>query len=182
MVAALALCGLAGFGAARCRGSGGVDFGSVPDWIAAIGTVLSFLAVGVGLLYEMHKRRADAVSEEANQARLVTVISGTLTEQEFAKDSAGCSITVKNYSAAPIFEVRAGMIEPGADGRHTVQMPGQMKFRQQSHTLGPGAELAGSFLIVARQTYPEAITWLEFLDAIGRRWRRVNNGPPTKVV
>ena len=57
-----------------------VNWGSVPDWIAAVGSVIAMLLAVSGLLYEMHKRRlteaetaAERRAAEGNQARLVSV-------------------------------------------------------------------------------------------------------------
>ena len=80
-----------------------VDWGSVPDWIAAIGSVIATLLAITGLLYEMHKRRlaeAEATAErraaEANQARLISV------EVRVRGDGHRTDLTMRNDSDAPI--------------------------------------------------------------------------------
>lgn len=167
--------------AATCLGQV-ADLGNVPEWIGALGTVGSLLAVGGGLWWEIRQRRLAAEFDEADQARLVTAISGTMQAREFSDSEALATITVYNHSREPVYEIVAGMLEPDKEGRHTVEMKGRLTFQQQSHMLAPGSELRGAFAISNRRDgYPEAITWLMFTDSTGKRWRRVNNGPPTKA-
>ena len=83
--------------------SAAVNWGSAPDWIAGVGSVIATLLAVIGLLYEVRKRRiADADTKaasraaEANQARLVSVdvrVRGNGRRSKFI---------VRNDSSAPI--------------------------------------------------------------------------------
>jgi hypothetical protein len=46
-----------------------VNWGSVPDWIAGIGSVLAFLGLVAGLLIESAKRRKDEARRVQDEAR-----------------------------------------------------------------------------------------------------------------
>lgn len=78
-----------------------MNWGSVPEWFGAIGTILGTLIVGGGLWYEIRQRRlADRQAEEerrdalAAPARLVTL--------DIRTDHGRYLIKVRNDGAAPI--------------------------------------------------------------------------------
>jgi hypothetical protein len=52
-----------------------VDWGSVPDWIAGIGSVLAFAAFTVAFMWEVRKRRQ---GDEQDAKIAVRRLSGTL--------------------------------------------------------------------------------------------------------
>ncbi|MEV2241091.1 hypothetical protein [Micromonospora sp. NPDC049891] len=149
-----------------------VNWGSVPDWIAGIGSVIATLLAVSGLLYEMHKRRlaeAEAAAErraaEANQARLVSV------EVRARGDGHRAELTLRNDSAAPIRTVTPVLYWADAGG--TWKIPRLSNGTPQA-VLGPH-ESATSLAEVATgepgPPGPAAVrAAVAFTDAEGRRW------------
>jgi hypothetical protein len=52
-----------------------MDWGTVPTWVGAIGTVLAFAVTFILLVLEIRLRRSQAADQEMRQARLVWVES-----------------------------------------------------------------------------------------------------------
>ncbi|BEL04125.1 hypothetical protein Q0Z83_023160 [Actinoplanes sichuanensis] len=150
-----------------------VDWGSVPDWIAGIGSVFATLLAVSGLLYEMHKRRltearaaAERRAAEANQARLVSV------QARVRGDGHRAELILRNDSAAPIRTVTPVLYWADTDG--TWRIPRLSSNGSPQAVLGPH-ESATSFAEVAfgepGPPEPAAVrTAVAFTDATGRRW------------
>jgi hypothetical protein len=149
-----------------------VDWGSVPEWIASIGSVIATLLAVTGLLYEMHKRRvaqAEAAAErraaEANQARLVSV------GVQVRGDGHRADLALRNDSGAPIRAVSPVLYwaESGAPWR----IP-QLADRTPLAVLGPHESVIALAEVAANEPGPPGPTAVRgavtFTDAEGRRW------------
>src|SRR4051794_14345344 len=102
--------------------SSDVDWGSVPDWVGAIGTVLAFVGFGVAFWWEVRLRRlddrradADRREAEAAQARLVFATrTGGAPERVRAR--------VRNASDGQIFGIHLDVLRGPFHQRQPVQV------------------------------------------------------------
>ena len=149
-----------------------VHWGSVPDWIAAVGSVIAMLLAVSGLLYEMHKRRlteAETVAErraaEGNQARLVSV------EVRVRGDGHRAELTLRNDSPAPIRTVALVLYWADADG--TWRIP-ELSNETPLAVLGPHESATSLAEVASGESGPPVPTAVRaavaFTDAEGRRW------------
>ena len=149
-----------------------VNWGSVPGWIAGIGSVIATLLAVTGLLYEMHKRRiaeAEATAErraaEANQAQLVSV------DVRVRSDGHRAELTLRNDSEAPIRTVSPVLYwaESGAPWR----IP-QLADGTPLTALGPHEPVTSLAEVAANEPGPPGPAVVRgavaFTDAEGRRW------------
>jgi hypothetical protein len=149
-----------------------VNWGSVPDWIAGIGSVIATLLAVTGLLYEMKRRRlseAEATAErraaEANQARLVSV------EAQVRGDGHRAELTLRNDSAAPIRTVAPAVYwaEPG----DTWRVP-RLSDGTPLAVLGPHESATWRAEVADGEPGPPGPAAVRaavaFTDADGRRW------------
>ncbi|WP_406072955.1 hypothetical protein [Micromonospora sp. NBC_01638] len=75
-----------------------VDWGSVPDWFGAVGSIASVLFVYLGLRREIRARRTDDMRVRATQARLVSAVAEI-------RGTSVLRVTVANESDAPVLDV-----------------------------------------------------------------------------
>lgn len=146
-----------------------VEWGTVPDWVAAFGTLAAF-AVALRLLFkELEARREYEADRRRDQARLVAAWTFHPGEEEWF------SIVVHNGSDQPIYEVKFTMVQPGStyasdpirsplNGdvvHHELSLiPPQEKFHLPLPVFGHGPGPIG----------------LSFQDALGRAWVRYPDG------
>ena len=83
-----------------------VDWGTVPDWVGAVGSVLAFAAIAVGLWREWRLARLARRDDQARQARLVFIRSLTIVDRTVIA-------TVSNASSEPVFDVTLIPAMPG---------------------------------------------------------------------
>lgn len=142
-----------------------MNWGSVPEWIAAVGTVLAFvLALALGLVQERVRRRAER-DEQVRQARLVVV--GEPAPGTGDGTTMALFVRVTNYSDAPIYGVRVSLTVEREDGAKRGTQFGER------FVIGPGEEEEYEFDIPPgagsiSSNSPAAV----FMDAAGRYWRR----------
>ncbi|MEU6992701.1 hypothetical protein ABZ953_18855 [Streptomyces sp. NPDC046465] len=159
-------------------------YGTVPDWVAAVGTVAATLLLAVGLLREIRRRRIDdarAATErraaEANQARLVSVV--------FRARGSGLRVecVVRNDSPAPVRDAVPWL--SWVDPAGALHVP-QTEVGANAPLLGPGETTEMTLSVTERAEAPDASGSLRcalaFTDANGRRWVRTANGAPTAVL
>lgn len=173
-----------------------VDWGSVPDWVAAVGGAISLFVVVIGLLYEIRRRRLDderAAAErrdaEARQARLVTFDwSPTETDHDV-------QVSIRNDGDGPIRHVTVwahlmlfawdvegkGSTRPeyqdiclyGEDHDEDLRYVAPQSRREwvlsYNRTKVPPGEVSLSELRV------------EFTDAAGLRWARTGDDEPRRL-
>jgi hypothetical protein len=145
------------------------NWGSVPDWVEAVGTTLAFaLAFGFGI-HEMRIRRVEVRDNAIRQARLVVVhepFFGSTMD-----DHTTIFTRIKNFSDQPIHDVYAG-IRYWYDGED--RPVGLTEFRLIDF-LGPDEDWEIEFSAPRKEGLhcEKAECW--FLDAAGRRWRRAQS-------
>jgi hypothetical protein len=147
-----------------------VRLGTLPEWIAALGTVGALAFVAVGLHREREARQRDERDRDAAQARLI--VAWPLDEIDplplgdiiyFAK--------LANYSQLPVRGITL-TFQPGNLTKNiSEQLPKQVS-EHEFRVTGPTVPVP----IGGR-----AMT-LVFLDARGLRWRRTQDGDPERIV
>lgn len=106
-----------------------VDLGTVPEWIAAVGTAGAFFATAWLLWREEEARRRRHEEEAKGQARRVNVWA--VGEVESTPDTQVIDVALSNSSEEPVYTVHVDAMEPAGDGMVTL-------FRIS--TLPPGEE------------------------------------------
>jgi hypothetical protein len=129
------------------------QLGTVPDWLAAIGTTLALFVAFSVLLLDVRERRR-------RQASQVTAW--------LERGESSVTLHVANSSDVPVYKVR---ITPQLLGRdyEVLSFP----------LLGPGSELTPLTLPLpgSKQISNEYLgVQMVFADSAGRRWQRARNG------
>jgi hypothetical protein len=163
--------------------------GTIPDWIAALGTVAAFL-VALRLLakelaarreYEEDRRRAQASRvvcwlEEAPTTASYTPSMTTPTVTHVVGNH--LEVELHNGSEEPVFDCQVHVdLDPAAprtfkDGSRRLTLTERML--PPGHTRRP-LSLPGADL-------PHARTWMVFTDASNQRWQRSHTGRLSRLV
>lgn len=162
-----------------------VDWGTVPAWVAAVGTASATILVSVGLLREIKRRRLDdekaareRLDARRQQARLVYA-----EYVEYERSTREIRLKVHNDSNAPIFDVA---LSAGAGPDRESWGP----ITTTPHPLNPTGvrprDAENMALYLARDEPPIEYGWyvsieLEFTDANGYRWSRADNRRPFPI-
>jgi hypothetical protein len=94
----------------------GLDWGSVPDWLAAVGTLLAF-AVALGLFRKEQTARRE--QEEDRRREQVGPVSAW-TELEVQRDEAGQAsgmdfqVYIRNGGPEPVHDLRVTLVAEGS--------------------------------------------------------------------
>lgn len=149
-----------------------VDWGSVPDWFGAVGSIASVLFVYLGLRREIRARRSDDLRIRATQARLVSAVVEI-------RGTSVLRVTVANESDAPVLDVAvlAQIVAP--DGT-SVELAAAKHVRRI-----PGHDAQDIFLTVTAEhrlrPADTVLVDLTFTDHDGNRWHRIGAGQPEPV-
>lgn len=148
----------------------GPDWGSVPDWLAAVGTLAAF-AVALRLLAkELAARREYEGDRRRAQARLISTWD-TFPEPDPHDSSVyWFYVVVKNASEEPVYRVSVVMEEPGSIFAETTGSPNA---RMEFFTVAPGESDRLGFRMPEHRS---GRLTLSFTDAAGRRWERYPDG------
>jgi hypothetical protein len=143
----------------------GPDWGSVPDWLAAVGTLAAFFVALRLLAKELAARREQEEDRRRNQARLVVAWA---TFKEVSETEVRYSVVMRNGSDEPVY-----------DGLCVV-VPSTAVFEWEVGwlILPPHEIKEGDLRLPERYWRPlwEAAIELSFTDAAGRRWTRYPDG------
>ncbi|GIJ07286.1 hypothetical protein Van01_05000 [Micromonospora andamanensis] len=175
-----------------------IDWGSVPDWLAGIGTVGTLAFFGIQLRNEKRRHRAEeqrrvdeARDREASQARLVAARAAW----DYGPSSGHAArITVRNDSPSPITDVQVQLMSrrdqpPSADLWETAEgLPqpvidagGSTEFRlvppHQPPAPRDGMDTAA--YDAPRKLFVPCVV---FTDAAGLRWARTESEQPRRLV
>ena len=134
-----------------------VDWGTVPDWIAAIGTTGALL-VAVTLLWREQR------DHDVAQARLV---SAWVNEVDDSRPEPLSGVVVQNKSDEPVYDVIIFLFDSVAHAE--VGEPGQEIFHVE--VLPPGTRHRATDSVHARMGHIPLLT-LTFTDSSNRRWTR----------
>jgi hypothetical protein len=146
-----------------------VDWGTVPAWVAAIGTVLAFAVTFALLLSEIRLRRAQAADQEMRQARLVWVeMNGTKISPSQGKITMVTRPVVHNASDETIHGLFVRVYDE-FDQHLGDTVPAAASLR-------PRSEVACYLRVVAplenARGFGSMSAELFFTDAEGRRWKK----------
>ncbi|MET8323413.1 hypothetical protein [Micromonospora sp. NPDC005189] len=149
-----------------------VDWGSVPDWFGAVGSIASVLFVYLGLRREIRARRSDDLRVRATQARLVSAVAEI-------RGASVLRVTVANESDAPVLDVAvlARLVPPDdPDGP-----PAELAAAKQVRRI-PGRDVHDLFVTVTAEyrlrPADTVLVELTFTDHDGNRWHRIGAGQP----
>jgi hypothetical protein len=137
--------------------------GTIPEWIAALGTVAAFF-VALGLFAkELAARREQQEDQRRDQARRVTALA-----QRWPGGAERHTLIMRNNSDEPASAITVVMEHPDKPGVIT---------RQESWDLLPPGESPEKSAFFA----PVGPITLSFTDAAGRRWKRYPDGRLVEV-
>ena len=164
------------------------EWGTVPDWVTAFGTLAAF-AVALWLLAkELTARREYEEDRRREQASRVACWVG-MVEQEPGRrlmpEIAGefplvVGAVLHNGSEEPVYDCRVHLeLGPEATGSFWKAVagrfqPGERRLTLTDRTLPPGR--IQHSLSLGRADLPHVSTWMTFTDAAGRRWTRHPDG------
>jgi hypothetical protein len=162
-----------------------IDWGSVPDWIAGIGSVLAFAGFAIAFIWEVRKRRQDdeQAAEERRDAlkrhaRLVfmKIIGGSETQRR---------LTLHNEGPGPIIDVVTTVWVWSDEATGELREVQLARRGPNTTELGAGENgevwlwLAdGERILPGQEFFPQ----VEFTDCEGNRWRRRDNQQPVRVL
>ena len=143
-----------------------IAFGTLPDWVAAVGTAGALLAAVLLLRDDRRVRRAQDDDKTREQAQRI----GTwITTPDFSE----YVINIRNASDLPIFNVT---VEFGTPAGH------ELWSEQTSWiTLPPGESETAPVAAEASPTGAVILYGTTFTDSAGRSWRRGAAGDLTSI-
>lgn len=164
-----------------------MDWGSVADWVGALGGLLAVIAAVVSWQTSRNMERIEKnrdlqqqISEERRQAELISVVGVELSNRKGVEKY---GIMVVNGSTAPIFEVeiRSQKLDRSADNptlRLEIVPPG--KFVVPAHPEFKWGSVIDREVVqepislFAKGNVGKMITHVAFTDASKRGWELVN--------
>lgn len=145
-----------------------VDWGTVPAWVGAIGSLAVASVIGGGLLQEIRQRReaderaaAERFDALAAPARLVSVGGG------IAKTRGG-KVSVRNDGDAPIRNLAYAVVTRSADGEIR-RVPARSSKPRQPF-VGAHSELRADIISAEVVDPRTSSVEVQFTDRNGRRW------------
>ena len=146
-----------------------MDWGTVPAWVAAIGTVLAFAVTFALLLWEIRLRRAQAADQEMRQARLAWVeANGTEISPSRGKVTVVTRPVVHNASDETIHGLFVRVYDEFG------QLLGDTM--PAAASLPPRSEVACYLRVDVPQEHARGFESMSvelfFTDADGRRWKK----------
>jgi hypothetical protein len=157
----------------------GPDWGTVPDWLAAIGTLLAF-AVALGLFRKEQKARREYEEDRRReQASRVACWVGmvedpSLPRAPWASDRPlrVVAAVLNNGSEEPIYDCRVHLeLDPAGTGTF---WNGDRRLTLAERVVPPGRIQYP--LRLSHADPPDVSAWMIFTDAAGRRWERHPDG------
>jgi hypothetical protein len=151
-------------------------WGTLPDWLAAVGTVGAF-----GITYLLLRKEQE--DRRQAQARLVSAwLHRRLVQAKLGGEEIGESLRVemvfKNGSDEPVYDVKVTVVPrdgPFASDPDAAPWPSAGTVRGRMSLLPPGEILMLDAPGISGQFESLAIG-LSFNDAQGRRWKRLSKG------
>jgi hypothetical protein len=164
----------------------GLEYGTVPDWIAGIGTATATIIAVLILNREVQARREAEAAELYRQARRV------LCRLEFSNPGLDeLMVVIFNGSDEPIFDCRiqvelppeaAPMIDPVLPylEESGIERIGLRRLELREPNLAPGQHRKS--LMVPNSLRMRSSVWFLFTDAAGHRWQRSTSGQLSRAV
>lgn len=146
-----------------------INWGSVPDWVGAVGTVGALAAAVMVFAAELRHRREERKDAEKDQARLVAAWIEGPAESTITSSNPEVTFRVRilNRSDLPVYNCLTRLEWPGNPAAH----------HQILGAVAPGTDRE---LILGIKWTTAASNWptlsLGFTDAAGRHWRQYGAG------
>jgi len=163
------------------------EWGTVPDWLEAVGTLLAFAVAFRLLAKELTARREYEEDRRREQASQVACWVEVVEDPDLALHPWASEIGTRrvaavlhNGSEEPVYDCRVHLeIDPAAEGSFSKVVDGafqkgERRLTLTERTLPPGR--IHVFLGLGRADKPHVSTWMTFTDAAGHRWTRHPNG------
>lgn len=162
----------------------GIDMGTVPDWVAAVGTSSAAIIAVMVLGREILTRREAALAELTDQARRVLC---WLEEVELdhpyfppgEHTTRSLAVVLRNGSDAPVFDCRAH-VEVDPTVLAELENVGHRRLAFSEPILPPGDTQHTVYLPPRVRT--ASLVWMTFTDANGTRWSRSSSGKLGRLV
>jgi hypothetical protein len=160
-----------------------VEWGTVPDWVAAVGTVLAFAAALGLLMKELAAHRGYEEDRRRAQARLVNTWP-VMKWRESDGEAEGWFV-VENASDEPVYQVKLTAVPlDSAFASDPEAARGQAKTIEKDLRLPllPHERREGDLPAEWKLGTWHVVLGLSFTDSQGRRWKRVTTtGTLTEV-
>jgi hypothetical protein len=169
-----------------------VDWGSVPDWIAGVGSALAFIGFATAFVWEVRKRRQDDAKRRQDDERAAEEARDALKRYArlvLMKVSRGSEtqlrLTINNASSGPIIDV-VTTVWVRIEGPSRELREVALDRRSPDATeLGAGDSGEVWLWFADGERIPqeqEFVPQIEFTDCNGNRWRRLDNQQPVQVI
>lgn len=156
------------------------NWGSVAEWVAALGTLAAFGALAIAV--------SEWRSSRSNQARLIVPQPARESDDPDAAWLADDDIVLVNQSDRPVFDVHIGVHEKVADDLivweslrvNNVQAPARRAILRPGKSTG-NLTIVGTIEGTLEAANPRRdYLAFSFTDANGRRWHRVGIQAPIR--
>jgi hypothetical protein len=147
------------------------DWGSVPDWLAALGTVAAFGVALRLLAKELAARREAEEDRRREQARSIGAWPTAPVPEHPRAANQVFTVILRNGSQEPVYNVQAVMKHPDLSSDE-VRRAGWSTWQLTLGILPPGENFTKLRLV----PYQPGPIELSFTDAQGRRWTRHTDG------
>lgn len=171
-----------------------LQFGTLPDWVAGVGTLGAFMAAFGALTIAVREWRAGQEGrrdQEAEQARLI-IAEPVDTPRSVSPNRS--DVVVRNHSAAPVFNVGVESIYITAErykhakifADHGVELERSGAVSESSRPVLKSGQATSPISIDHGDKVPgiphvEFVTFT-FTDAHGRWWRRMGTKQPERLL
>jgi hypothetical protein len=156
-----------------------VEYGTVPDWIAGIGTAIATLVAAVAILREVQRRREEQAAEFSRQARRVLCWPAVVEAPDYEgrtmpgrPSNPTLGVIIRNGSEEPVVDFKA---QAELDPAVLAEMDDALRRRLtvEEPIVPPGDMQRTGYLPTSARTF--ARVWMVFTDANGTRWLRDSN-------
>ena len=159
-------------------------WGTLPAWLGAVGTIGSFVVIGIGLLYEVHQRRVERRDDQAAEARLVFLD----VQADIDPNHTNVLLSLRNYGTVPVRDLAIRILSVSRVPRRS---RARLTFSYvQSEPdipriIPPNGQLVTVEVVVDTQQLPPATglgfdVEAVFTDSKGLRWRRGQRTQPER--
>jgi hypothetical protein len=167
-----------------------VEYGTLPDWIAGIGTAIATIVAAVAINREVQRRREEQAAEFSHQARRVLCWLAAVEPPEHegrtppgwpdrGRPAPTLAVIIRNGSEEPVLDCKAHVdVDPAALA--TIEDVGRRRLAFEEPIIPPGDLQHRLYLPTSVRT--SARVWMVFTDANGTRWSRGSSGRLRRVV
>lgn len=168
-----------------------VEYGTVPDWIAGIGTAAATIFAAVAINREVQRRREEQAAEFSHQARRVLCWLDVIEAPEHEgrtmprmpgqppRPQPALAVIIRNGSEEPVLDCKFH-VEVDPDALARIEDVGRRRLAFEEPIIPPGDMQRTVYLPISVRT--SARVWMVFTDTNGTRWSRGSSGRLRRVV